>query len=260
METSRRASIRILGVLLAWVFMVGINALANILPFNGVTTGEVSDRYVSMFTPAGFTFAIWSVIYLGLLLYAVVQVLPRFRANPVLARLDGWFVLNAVLNAAWIVAWHYGWLWLTMLLMLALLWTLIRMYTILQDAPRGEALFAAAFRIPISIYLAWICMATLANISILQSAWGWNDALISAEAWTLGKLLVAVAVGSFVYRGWRDAAFVAVLAWAAYGIAANQPDGSLVGLVAGGISLVGVATILLQVALRFRTQSQTTPS
>lgn len=258
METRSRSLFRVLGILLAWVFMVGINALANILLFGGVNTGEMSARYPSMFTPAGFTFAIWSVIYLGLLLYVLVQALPRFRSDPAVQRADGWFGLNAVLNAAWIVAWHYGWLWLTMLLMLALLWTLVRMYAIFQDAPRGSALFAAAFRIPISIYLAWICMATLANLSILQSAWGWNEALISAEAWTLGKLLVAVAVGSFVYRRYRDAAFVAVLVWAAYGIASNQADGSLVGMVAAGISLVGVATILLQGAARLKNQSQTT--
>jgi benzodiazapine receptor len=251
-----RSIVRMLLPVLAWLFMVAVNALANILPIGGVTTGEMSDRYASMFTPAGFTFAIWSVIYLGLLVYVIVQALPRQRTDARLARMEGPFLVNGLLNAAWIVAWHYNVLWLSMLIMLGILWTLIVLYRIVQEP--AERWFVLSVRAPIAIYTAWICMATLANLSILQSAWGLNDVLVGEVVWTLGKLFVAAGLTVWVFRRYRDPVFVAVVAWAAYGIQAAQSDGSIIGMVAAGISLVGVATILLQGASRFRTQSQTT--
>lgn len=217
-------------LVLAYVGMVGVNALANILPINGQTTGAVSDQYLSLFTPAGFTFSIWSIIYLGLLVYAVYQALPSARKNASLARMDVPFLLNALLNAAWIVAWHYNMLALSMVIMLGLLGTLIVMHR--EAHSRDGLLWRLAVLYPVSVYFAWICMATLANLSILQSAWGLNDALLTEEVWTLIKLFVALAICAFVYLRYRNAAFVFVVAWAARGIQANQPDDTLIQLAA----------------------------
>ena len=122
-DTSAKRGIFVALVILAYVGMVAINGLANALPIGGRTTGAISDEYLSLFTPAGFTFSIWGLIYSGLFVYSVVQALPRFRTNATLAHMDVPFVLNGVLNAAWIVSWHYGQLALSMLIMLGLLGT-----------------------------------------------------------------------------------------------------------------------------------------
>jgi benzodiazapine receptor len=210
----------------AFVLMISVNALANILPIGGQTTGAISDRYVSMFTPAGFTFSIWGVIYSGLLAFVIVQALPRFRQDASLARMDMPFVLNGLFNAAWIVAWHYEQLALSMVIMLGLLGTLI----VLHREAQGQSglLWKLAVLYPVSVYFAWVCMATLANISILQSAWGWNDALMDEQIWTFLKLAIALTVTAFVYLRYRNVAFVIVVAWASWGIQANQPEDSLV--------------------------------
>lgn len=239
------------GNVLGYVVMVGTNALANILPINGQNTGEISDQYASMFTPAGFTFSIWGVIYLGLLLFVIVQALPRFRHSEVLARIDRPFQVNCLLNAGWILAWHYNLLLLSMAIMLGILATLIIIHRTLADetAPVGPV-FWASVRLPMGIYFGWICMATIANISILQSAWGLNDALLPEMVWTLLKLGVAAIVGFLVYRSSRDAAFIGVIAWAAYGIQANQPDGSVIGVVAMALSAVCVLGVVAHIVMR----------
>ncbi len=242
--------IRPYGVLLAWAFMVTINALANILPIGGRTTGAISDQYASLFTPAGFTFSIWSVIYLGLLAFGVFRVLPRFRRDAVLRRMDGWFALNALLNASWIVAWHYEWLLLSMVIMLGLLVTLIVMHR--EAHAQDGLLWRLAVLYPISVYFAWICMATLANISILQSAWELNDALLSEPIWTLIKLVIAVSVAALVYLRFRNVAFVVVVAWAAFGIQANQPDGTLIQVAALVCSVLCLITVLVHIVGRMR--------
>ena len=250
--SSKRGLIRVAAVAFSYVFMVGMNALANILPINGQSTAAVSDRYASMFTPAGFTFSIWGVIYLGLLLFVIVQALPRFRrggeATQVLARIDFLFIGNALLNAAWILAWHYNELVLSMIIMLALLATLLRMHRIVQT-PTGF-LWRYLVLIPVSVYFAWICMATIANASIVQSAFGLNDALMPETIWTLVKVLLAVCVAAFVYLRYRNAAFVAVVAWAAWGIQANQPDGSPVQTAALVCALLCAATVGIHIVGR----------
>ncbi|MEQ9103442.1 MAG: hypothetical protein RIE53_01955 [Rhodothermales bacterium] len=244
--------LRVAGVAAAYVLMVSVNALANILPIGGNTTGAVSDAYASMFTPAGFTFAIWSIIYLGLLLLVVVQALPRFRHDERLRRMDGAFMLNGVLNAAWIVAWHHEYLWLSMAIMLGLLATLVVMYDAVRKGAEPDWLFTMSFRVPVSLYLAWICVATVANISILQSAAGWNNAVFSEPTWTLLKLAVVAAVAGSVFFRFRDAVFVAVVAWAAFGIQANQAAGSVVGMAAVGLCLACLLLVVVRVFGRNR--------
>lgn len=241
---------RVAGVAAAYVLMISVNALANILPIGGNTTGAVSDAYASMFTPAGFTFAIWSIIYLGLLLLVVVQALPRFREDERLRRLAGPFMLNGILNAAWIVAWHYEYLWLSMVIMLGLLATLVVLYGVVGRGAKSMGLFALAVQVPVSMYLAWICVATLANISILQSASGMNDAWLTEPMWTLLKLAVAAMVAGAVFFRFRDAVFVAVVAWAAFGIQANQAAGSVVGMAALGLCVLCILLVVFEVGVR----------
>lgn len=259
--TLSRSIPNVAGNVLAYVVMLGTNALANILPINGQMTGEISDRFQSMFTPAGFTFSIWGVIYLGLFFFIIVQALPRFRHSEVLARIDRLFQVNCLLNAGWILAWHYNLLLLSMAIMLGILATLVIIHRTLSDdrAPVGPV-FWTSVRLPMSIYFGWICMATIANISVLQSVWDLNDFLVSETIWTLLKLLVAATVGFVVYHSSRDAAFIGVIAWAAYGIQASQPDGSVIGIVAmilSGVCVLGIVAHIVMRAMGGR-YSQTT--
>lgn len=204
----------------ALVLVLVVNWLANALPLGGLQTGEVSALYESFFTPAGFTFAIWGVIYTGLLLYAVYQALPNRTDEERLVSIGQLFVLNCLFNSAWLFAWHYQYLGISMLLMLAILATLVLTYRKLGEWGDTSLLV----RIPFTLYLAWICVATLANVSALQTSLDLNDTGLSHVQWTLVKIAVAGAVGASVCLLKRDMLFVLVIAWAAFGIASKQVD------------------------------------
>jgi len=234
------------GVIAAYALVIAVNAAASIVPIAGKNTGEVSDLYFSLFTPAGYTFAIWGLIYLMLGCYAVYQALPAQRDSERLARISKLFIANCVLNSAWIFAWHYEFIGITLLLMFAILYTLVRIYQQLSIASAAASWSERLFlNVPFSLYTGWITVATIANISALQAAIGANDVWLSETNWTLAKLAVAGAIGATIVLKKLDVVFVLVIAWAAFGIANGQPGSPAV---AGAAVTIGCVALLLALA------------
>ena len=132
---------------LAFVVMIVLNVLATSLPLNGIPTGDISDKYDTLFAPIGFTFAIWGVIYLLLGIYTVGQLV---RTNTVIERITPWFIASSLLNGAWIVAWHWELLWLSLLIIVGLLITLIRINAV-TTAERLDWPNTLAVRLPFAI-------------------------------------------------------------------------------------------------------------
>lgn len=201
--------------LASFAFMLVMNVLATSLPLNGQATNEISDRYDTLFAPIGFTFAIWGVIYLLLGVYTVVQLVAD---NSVIRAITPWFSASSVLNGAWIVAWHYEALWLAAIIIVALLWTLVRInqHTTAQRTTLGSTL---AIRVPFAVYFGWVTVATVANISALLVQAGFADGFwLSAETWTVVILVVAVAIGSTTALVNSSASYALVLVWAFWGI------------------------------------------
>lgn len=239
------------GNIAAFVLVIAMNGLANGLPVGGQTTGEVSAKYPSLFTPASFTFSIWGLIYLGLTAFVIYQALPAQRDNQLLASISLPFKLNCLANALWIFAWHYDQLLLSIVLMLAILVTLIWIYRELGAHPvKGVEKIVVAF--PFSVYVGWITVATIANISAAQSGWGWNDAGLSAVDWTLLKLAVAGAIGATVFARRADIAYLGVIAWAAFGIVGKQGDTLQVAGAATTLSALAVLLMALAGADKLR--------
>lgn len=211
------------GNIAAFILVIVVNVLSNALPINDQSMTEISAKYPSLFTPAGFTFSIWGIIYLALLVFTVYQALPAQRSNQTIAAISRLFQINCAANAAWLVAWHYDLLAISVLIMLIMLGTLILIYRTLlpkvTDAPMSQHL---ALHLPFSLYTGWITLATIANISAVQTGYGWDNAGLTAISWTLLKIAVAGAIGATVVLRHGDAIFVLVVAWAAYGISVNQ--------------------------------------
>lgn len=212
-------------VILALISTLVINYLSNALPINGMTPGDISDRFPVRFTPAGYVFAIWSVIYLGLMAYAVFQALPSQRANPRL-RAIGWpFVLTCLANSSWIFAWHYGFFPLSLGLMLVLLGGLIAIY--LRLLPAYTTVSAGerwSTHIPFHIYLGWITVATIANTTIVLYDQGWRGAPLNEPLWAAIMVVIAALVGLVFALRMRDVAYTLVLVWAFFGIYVKQND------------------------------------
>ena len=176
-------------VILAVLATITVNALANILPINGQGTGEISDRFQVYFVPAGYVFSIWGVVYLGWLAYAIYQALPAQRNNPLLRAIALPFIVNGLANSAWIFAWHYnqfGWSLLAMLVVLAsLIIIYLRLGIGTQPAPTSQRWLV---NLPFSIYLGWITVATIANVTDVLYWLGWNGSPLFPSACSYAAL------------------------------------------------------------------------
>lgn len=225
------------GVVLSLILVIAINGLANWIPIGGQGTGDVSAKYTSLFTPAGFTFSIWGLIYLGLTLYVIYQALPSQRENSVLTELGKWFILSCAFNTSWIFAWHFEYIFISLVLMVGILISLVQCYRTIKQSSETLSLVVT---LPFSIYVGWITVATIANISALQTAWDANEIGLSFVNWTLVKLAVAGAIGASVLILKKDIAYVLVIGWAAYGISAKQIETPEVSGAAFTLTLVAI--------------------
>ena len=231
------------GNIAAFAVTILLNVLSNAVPINGQSMPEISAKYPSLFTPAGFTFSIWGVIYVALLAFVIWQALPAQRDNQKLAGISTLFKVNCIANATWIFVWHYDLLVLSLLVMLVILVTLVLIYRALiadiDSAPFKEHL---VLYLPFSIYTGWITLATIANASVVQTANGWDNIAISAVQWTLLKLALAGAIGVTMIVRFRDVPFALVVAWGAYGISVMQ---SATPAVAGAAMTLSLLALIL---------------
>jgi hypothetical protein len=238
-------TLRQIFVVLTIVATIVVNVLADALPINGLGTGQISDMFKVYFVPAGYVFSIWGLIYLGLTAFAIFQALPAQRENPRLRSTGWWICLGGVANIAWIFLWHYEMFALTVIAMLILLGTLIITYLRLGI---GRTMVTPAERytthLTFSIYLGWITVATIANITSLLDYLNWNGFGISPVIW-MGIVLAAV----FIIAGLmnftrRDVAYAAVILWALAGIAVKFA-GVLAVAIPTWITFILVAVTLL---------------
>lgn len=226
-------------VIVALAGTIFVNYLANALPINNRSTGEISDSFPVRFTPAGYVFSIWSLIYLGLLIYAIYQALPSQRANP-RQRVIGWlFILSSLANSSWIFAWHYGLYPLSLLIMLVILGSLIAIYARLYPAFNvASAAERWTTHIPFRIYLGWITVATIANTTIVLYDLGWRGAPLGADDWAAFLIFVGTLIGFFFALRLRDVAYTLVLVWAFVGIYVKQGDAPVTAYTA--LTMAGV--------------------
>lgn len=222
--------------------MVFMNYLANALPINGKTTGQLSDQYPNLFVPAGITFSIWGVIYLLLFIFCIIQ----FREeNKQLVQSLGWlFIVTCVLNGLWIVAWHYEQLPVSLLIMLGLLGSLIFINLSLKGAAPGitKAVFG--------IYLGWICIATIANVTALLVDYNWQAFGISHEIWTIALILVGAAITSLAIYRLNNLFIALAVVWAFSGIILKRQGDYKSIVIAAGIGILIVLAVVAYQSFR----------
>ncbi len=217
---------RILLVALNLAGVIGtiiVNVLAIVLPLNNITTAELSDRYPNLFVPAGYTFSIWSVIYIFLIAFivyhVVVLVKEKSHTQTVIEKIGILFFITCCANVGWLFAWHYELIPLSIAVMLSLLFTLIVLYMRL-DVGRAEASGGEYYcvHVAVSVYLGWISIATIANITVLFVSLGWKMGGLPEQIWTVGVIIIGIVLGllALIKRG--DIYYAAVLVWAFLGI------------------------------------------
>jgi TspO/MBR family len=249
-------TLRQISVVVSVLATIVINILANVLPFNGLNTGTISDSFHVYFVPAGYVFSIWGIIYIGLIAYAVYQALPSHKENPRLQATGWWVVLGGLANIAWIFLWHYQKFVGTLVAMLFLLVTLIIVYVRLGinqlKVSPGETW---AVRVPFSIYLGWITVATIANISDVLDYLNWNRFGISDATWMVIVLGAVVLITSLMNFLRTDIAYALVILWALAGIAVKFPNEGLVTVAVWVAFGLVVVTLVAAVLLKIRRNS-----
>lgn len=216
-------TLRQIANLVSVIIALTVNILASTLPLNGQNTGDISDRFQVYFVPAGYVFAIWGIIYIGWIAFTIFQFRASQKESPRLRRLGYLFAISNLANAAWLFAWHYNLFGISVLIMLSLLGLLLASYlrlNINRSSAKGAEWWSVD--LPFSIYLGWITVATVANVTDWLYLVNWSGFGISAPVWAVIMLAVASVLGFGMAITRRDTGYLLVLVWAFAGIAVKQ--------------------------------------
>ncbi len=242
--------------LIGFLGVVVVNGLANALPLNNKTTGELSDQYPNLFVPAGVTFSIWGLIYILLAIFVIYSMAVTIRAetgkSAFLEKTGGWFFISCIANIGWIFAWHYELLPLSLVFMLILLGSLIAIYLRLSiGKARATQTEKYLVHLPFSIYLGWITIATIANITALLVKINWAVFGLGDQFWAVVVIAVGIAIALAVLFTRQDIFYSLVVDWALLGILIKRM--AIDTMPAQGvitIAIIGIALVTVGIAFQ----------
>jgi len=234
--------------------MVVVNGLAGgTTIIGGQNTAQISDAYPTLVTPAGYVFSIWGIIYTLLGVFVVYQALASQRGKDYHQKIGWLFALSCAANIVWLFLWQYVYLGVSVVLMLMLLGSLIMIYLRLDinrnDSPIREKL---AVQLPFSVYLGWITIATIANISVALVASNWNGFGVSPETWAMAIIIVALIIAVAVTVTRKDVAYPLVIIWALIGISVNQGGGTVISSLSKTSAIIVALAALVVLILNIR--------
>jgi hypothetical protein len=230
-------------MILSLVLVLTVNILANALPINGITTGEISDQFPILFVPAGYVFSIWGLIYFALISFSIYSITKKGLENEAVDRIAGWFIASNLFNTAWIFLWHYQQFLLTLIPIFGLLISLIGVYLRLRvGITKRGWLERLLLETPFSIYLGWATVAVVANVSQALYSIGWQGEPLSMPFWTVLMLAIASVLGVLMIFLRKEVAYPLVLVWAFVGIWVKH--GGTPSVAISALVLAGVLALL----------------
>jgi hypothetical protein len=245
--------------LVAILAAFGANILANINPIDNLSIGEISNTFFGevLIIPANYAFAIWGLIYLGLISLAVYQALPAKKNDSRLRKMGYFLAIASIAQIIWIYLFQSQLFVLSLVAMAIILLSLIALYLRLEIAKdpisRSEKWLV---NFPISIYLAWISVATIVNAASVLDNIGWNGWGISPLLWTIAMMLVATVLAAIIAVKRYDLAYAGVLIWALVAIAVRHIDIFVLAGTAAGLAIV----LIILLGVRWSRSWQVYPS
>jgi len=246
--------------IIAMIAVLAFNAISETLPINNQTSADIANRFSNnLYFPANYAFSIWGIIYLFLLAFTVYQALPSQRENPQLRKIGYMFALTSLFNILWLTCFHYDAFGVSMVMMLCLLATLLRLYLVLDIG--GKPVSRATkwlIHVPFSLYLGWITAATVANASYVILDIRANNMLFDSDTvWAIIMLVVTGALGVFMTYTRRDYAYGLVVIWAVWAINARHADTfPLIAGVSVGVCVAVAVTLAFTLFKTFRGQGE----
>lgn len=206
-----------------------VSFLADALPINGQTTAEISEYYNNPFIPAGLTFSIWSVIYIGLAAYLLYQFRaikgiksPERPSGFVTAGFGLTFFISCMANLSWIISWHYEQLTLSMILITLLLLSLIDINRRIYSMTKGSHVLPKHFnwyvKAPFGLYLGWICITFFANIAVYLTTTGWSGMGDYEYSLTVVFIVLSGIIGLWLLNQIQQYFAAVGIAWGIFGI------------------------------------------
>lgn len=231
--------------IMAFVLTVLVNSLAGSTTIiGGKNTAQISDSNPTLITPAGYVFSIWGVIYILLGVFVIFQALPGEKRKDYQKRIGPLFVISSLLNIIWLFLWQFEYLSLSVVLMFLLLATLISIYLRLNIGSSTASLREKlAVHTPFSVYLGWITIASIANVTVALVSINWNGSGISPETWATLIIIVALLITILVIATRKDMAYGLVIIWALVGIAMKQSGNQNI------VTIAETSAIIVAVAL-----------
>ena len=236
--------------IIAFITTLIVNGLSNTTLIGGKTTAEVSNKYPTLITPAGYVFAIWGIIYILMGVFLMYQALPSQKDKPFQKQVSVLFILTSVFNIVWLFFWQNELLPISVAVIIAFLATLIAIYLRLNIGKSNVGLKEKlCVHVPFSVYLGWVTIATIANISVTLVSVGWAGFGLSLQTWAILVLAVALLLDLAVVATRRDIAYSLVFIWALAGISVNQSTNSTIVLTCEIAIAVIAAALAISVAL-----------
>jgi translocator protein len=221
---------------------IGFNYFYQYADVQALTIPEVTEKYYSLFTPAGYAFSIWGLIYLSFIAYCIYQLLPAQRKNHTYDVLTKALLFANILASVWQVVYRNEYILASVCVIVTMLVLATIMFVRVKAIPNHQWL-----TIPFSLFLGWISVATIANISIALVYLGWDGSGFGAAAWTAIMLGVALLLSVILGLLYRDVVIPLVVAWAAFAI---YMESKPVNIIAANAALVcTIGAILCSVAV-----------
>ncbi len=247
------------GVVIFYVLLIVVNYLSQTLPFNGQTNGEVSNQYSTLMTPAGYAFSIWGLIYLALGVYAYFQAFRADNNQPVYDKIAPLLIINFIFNGLWLVVFQYEYIALSVIVMAVILATLIRIEMLLVKDILLPPKERNGVRIPFGLYLGWISVATIVNISVWLKYSGWQLPDFSETAWVVIMTVIGAGLAYWVLKSAREVFYPLVFVWAYVAIAVKQYENSTILQVTSGLAMMLLVLTIIEAWRNYRKTTASEP-
>ena len=223
MEPNKKNLLLVIGNSIAVIATLLVDALAVILPINGKSTAELADALPNLFVPAGITFAIWGIIYILIAIFMIYQILELRKKEQknmaAIEKIGGWFMLASLGNILWIFLWQYQYVTLSLGAILILFISLLRIYLKLNIGLSTVSLREKiAVHLTISVYLGWITVATIADVTAVLVNLNVGDLFLGQANWTMLLITIVTLLTILILLRRKDIAYSLVIIWALLGI------------------------------------------
>lgn len=220
-NTNNEVNRRIIFNTIMFILMILVNLIADFISLDGIKATQILSINPALFSPANYTYFIWSFIFIGLGAFTIYQYKAfngkNKKLGAVIMDISIFFVISAIGQIGWVFALHWNNIPLTVVHLIFIIIALIITYTRINNSelPKKDERF---FKIPFSIFFAWVTSMFLVNISVWLQNIGWTGCSMSEQTWTILATLLLFIIGVTITYVFNDVAYGSTILWALVGI------------------------------------------